>query len=1179
MILAHISDFHLRPDEKEICINKIKIIRECIINQKAQIIVYTGDIVDYRYIGSDEKKKKESFQFALEAFRVLFSGYNMNNIIFCPGNHDLTRQDIEERNDCEEIDEKSEIYSDAFSEYNSFIKELGLSNKETYSTHIRTINSGTDTINFLVANTNCFIRNLNSKSTKACINCYRVKDLANSETFSGDQLRNIFVSHLPLDYICECGKHHYRGDDANLCEILFDRFQTFLAGDKHCKSSYSNTFIVGNPLYETESFLSIHEIKDNYHTCEYIKVNETGYSVTSDKTVCNEVFDLCKNHLSTRVSQLLGINKNSNFSIIDDFMRNNGWEVICDIEKMYEDIVNFKEYDLSSNSFKNISPFSFEHIANIIESYDDVNRNILNLKGEHESGKSTFLSTLFIYILYKHTYQSFKYVPLYFNIEKYRKEGMNSRDIQTVFDEFVLSSKQISKKCNKPICLIVDGLNQYRMFGDNPDLGDYFDEALKDFINADENSIIILSIDTFDHPLDFYKSIFDIEGNNWKNSMYLIYFNFISAISQKEKQLIKKIKYIYKIKKKRDISETEIQNIKHKIFGENIIDIPLVFLYNNIEEFSNNTNNLLHSINSQRLSNMLTNAAQRKEAGIIAVKIFHKNETYAKIFPNGSEKRQSIKLFEYIKGHRFFYNFLIAQYYVMEINRLANCNKKNNKIYADDFVNAVFPQPIFYSIRQEFNVREGKSDVQTCLELVINNKIKNIDCIGIANLVYLLGRNIGLDNKKYLDISMYKHYKNRKRDRTNRFKSLILQRTIIISNIVAEEDEKSLKQKINNYLEALIKDSEIRDINRTFHLMYYQDTYNLMIVQRAYSDSGKAKRLDFYYTYHTLVNRINSMFKSKTDRNLLEVNIFTLCDLINTRLRFNSYDESNPTFFYSINRIKTIKYLLNGVITIIEEYLDSYDDKIRNTMFLSFIQNCQENYKMFPNFLLKGNHSVFLHPSILINQLYKLKSEDRKGWLIQDHYDKGTLSMETYTDQIDFPSAESVIDHIYFTYLIGLLYLPEKIKEIPKYNKQEILNIILIHDLGESYTGDLSPYMADYEDAKNKEDKFNKRLFSSWMNLSNVDFSHQMYLWGLWSNKESSDINYKVANELDKLQLLYQLLRMSDAKSRFSEKRLQDLKNIESKIETPIVKSIKEIIIDHNKLQTLEEFLNEYQTE
>ena len=387
-----------------------------------------------------------------------------------------------------------------------------------------------------------------------------------------------------------------------------------------------------------------------------------------------------------------------------------------------------------------------------------------------------------------------------------------------------------------------------------------------------------------------------------------------------------------------------------------------------------------------------------------------------------------------------------------------------------------------------------------------------------------------------------------------------------------EKDENIFKQKINNYLVDLIKDGELRDINRIFHLMYYQDTLNLMLIQSDYSDSGKSDRWDFYYTYHTLLNRIKNALNSSKERKLLELNIFTLCDLINTRLQHNVNDNSSTTFFYSINRIKTVEYILNGVIDIIDKYLNEYGDKVSNTLFLSFIQNCQENYRMFPIFLSQGNDQIFLHPSILINQLYKLKSEERKGWLIQEHHDTKTLSMEKYLEQKIFPSVESVVDHIYYTYLIGLLYLPETIVDSTEYNKQEVLNIILLHDLGESYTGDLSPCMTDYEKSKIDEDKFNRRLFSSWINIYNVDFSNQLRLWDLWSKKDSSNINYQIANELDKLQLLYQLLMIPDSNERFSDERLQDLQRVSSKIKSPIVIDIKRIIIDQNKLQTLEDF-------
>lgn len=43
MILAHLSDFHLRPDYSEICLQKLKQIKECIDQYKVDIVVYTGD--------------------------------------------------------------------------------------------------------------------------------------------------------------------------------------------------------------------------------------------------------------------------------------------------------------------------------------------------------------------------------------------------------------------------------------------------------------------------------------------------------------------------------------------------------------------------------------------------------------------------------------------------------------------------------------------------------------------------------------------------------------------------------------------------------------------------------------------------------------------------------------------------------------------------------------------------------------------------------------------------------------------------------------------------------------------------------------------------------------------------------------------------------------------------------
>ena len=45
--IAHLSDFHIRPDYSNTCMEKIKIMKSYIISENIEVIVYTGDIIDY----------------------------------------------------------------------------------------------------------------------------------------------------------------------------------------------------------------------------------------------------------------------------------------------------------------------------------------------------------------------------------------------------------------------------------------------------------------------------------------------------------------------------------------------------------------------------------------------------------------------------------------------------------------------------------------------------------------------------------------------------------------------------------------------------------------------------------------------------------------------------------------------------------------------------------------------------------------------------------------------------------------------------------------------------------------------------------------------------------------------------------------------------------------------------
>ena len=1180
MILAHMSDFHIRPDYISKCNNKIKQIKKCINENDVELIVYTGDVIDFKYINTLPKNEKEKaikscYNEALPIFKELFVNTSLRQIIICSGNHDIIRQEKEGACLCDSIDEDDETYINAYRYFDDFCESL-IGSKGQYKTRIEKYISINDnkTYNFLITNTNWFRQHDNSKSTSECINCLTVKKIITENFSDTEKNKNIFISHLPIDLICEFGKYSYGSKSGNLSEVASEKFSIFLAGDKHTVSSSSGSYLVGNPLYEDSTTIGIHCFLDNTHTYKSINIYNDKFVTIADKEKTKEIFDLCKPFLSSHATELIFSNKNFSFSDSIEFFSYTNNSKIKSIEEMYQQIINFKNVD-KSQKIKS-KEFSFNFIAKLIEQYDketcDKSKgNIINFKGEHESGKSTFLSILFLYLLNQHIYNSYKYIPIYFNIEYYRNKGFDGKQILKEFKAFLKETLKISQEINKPPCYIIDGLNQYCFFGDNPDLGFGFDEQLKIILNNYKNSVVLLSIDTFDHPIDVNKSIFDTETGRWKSSKYLIFFNTIQTIPQYERKMQTILRCISDLKG----IELNSNSIIKKIYDESILSMHLMFLYEYFKDFSEIDSNVLHNLNSNRLNNIAPSNARKLIATDIAINIFFNKNTYSKMkkLSKANQNNKDIILFKYIKSHKFFSNYLIAKFYVTEIKKIYE-----NKIKPDQFgilpinkiVNAVLPQPILYFIRQEFEDRSGKIAILDCLE----HHQKDFDEIGIANLVYLLGRSDSDKGTKILNDIKIKISKNKRNQSLKTFKKEILYRSITISQILTS-NEKDAPILISEYIRELINDPKKREINRVFHRMYYQDTVYLMEINKAYNDIGNSDKFDFYYTYNTLRIRLKNIVEQKKSYRLMEIDLFTLCDLISCRLKHNVTVNNGTTYFYQENNEESITTLLNDTIELIEGYLNYFSTNIDNSLFLAFLKSVLKDFKTFPKFLKQRKNQLYFHPSLIINQLDTLKNKERQGWLIRGKHANRSLTPNQFEKQKLFNSVESIAEHIYTTYLIGLFYLPSYIENDNKYNKQTILNIILLHDIGESYTGDCSPYMNTFDSIKLKEDEFNRRLFSSWIYIDNTDFSEQMDLWDLWKEKSNNgNINYQIASELDKVQLLYQLSKIEDKEKRFTEQRIKSFNDTYNQIKTPLVKNILRLIVDENIGETIDDFFN-----
>jgi 5'-deoxynucleotidase YfbR-like HD superfamily hydrolase len=80
----------------------------------------------------------------------------------------------------------------------------------------------------------------------------------------------------------------------------------------------------------------------------------------------------------------------------------------------------------------------------------------------------------------------------------------------------------------------------------------------------------------------------------------------------------------------------------------------------------------------------------------------------------------------------------------------------------------------------------------------------------------------------------------------------------------------------------------------------------------------------------------------------------------------------------------------------------------------------------------------------LVMELYRLKSEPRRGWLARNLQAK-----------FEIGRVESVAEHSLLAVLLATLLLPRTFPAVPEYDKDEVVRILAVHDVAEAFTGDI----------------------------------------------------------------------------------------------------------------------------
>ncbi|GAA6490755.1 MULTISPECIES: HD domain-containing protein [Eubacteriales] len=802
---------------------------------------------------------------------------------------------------------------------------------------------------------------------------------------------------------------------------------------------------------------------------------------------------------------------NKKLEKIHDFVNKNyikrglGDELTLDeIEKysnLFKEVVSVKKDEKTYNVTEN-NIFEFVKKA-IIECKDK--QDVIKIVGPDGTGKSSFLSILYTY-LYKYCIDE-NICPFYINLHFYDSiisdDDYQGEITKNKINEDVRDIKEfIEEYPDLTYVFIIDGNENY--FRTTLKAAKYFREFL-DHITG-HKKIVCIGEKTNIHSYrtrDYYYFI-------QLRAEYT--FTFTPIYAYEKEKLKKFIELFLEIGENIKMKDSINRYLNYFDLDEIDLNILNVFRFCYERDMLKGVQSLSELYKKYCLSYLEDNCefydcAKMSYQYFMTNKKFLQNEIYS-----------NIRKWNLIHQHKTTSNFLIAYYYI-------ECFKRYDEDNNSAQLECVFTQDINVFIKSLINENEGT-------QRLILNKCKQVyeegGILAQAQAVYMVGRltNPGIItralhwlNKKYEELDVKLKTKNI-RQITEELKNIyFLFRCVNISLIYLGQ-----KDKKEGYIELLLTTPIINEINRTFHLEYYGDilrTPDSPIYY--YEDDGSAK-ID--KTYSKLYSRILKFLKaSKGYRDFsFEINLLTLCSLVQVRMG----KESLP----------------NEYIQKLQSIIDESLNKKGNSFGIDF-----KAYLMMLKEDITDNAYSAYH---LYEKLYGIKKIERNGWK------KGIKN-----NAIEHPY-ENVAEHIYFTWMLGMLYLPDNPPEGAEYkyyDKQKILDIILIHDWAEIDVGDAVPE-EDTEEHRELEDLKMRILLmhDTYNEVGNM--SQYKTMWNLYG-KNKTDINVKLAYEMDKIQAIYQFYLYSNEGAEFTDEKRENWINEKNKITSSVgQKILQELVLD-----------------
>lgn len=1209
--ILHMSDLHYGQDtakEKERIHSLAKWINDN--NIKITFIVFTGDMIDapaikreclsyayekypklFKLDGNDEKtNEKEALNIIRDAVQEVVDDYNRqlfevtskkmteagelfnefvreigvgaSNVVLCCGNHDRMRY-VGKKAElvCKEKEINQREIEDSFKVYDNLCKMIN--NRLSHDTY--TYQHGG--INFIIANTNWRVPT-NDETNNMCVNCSKLwSDITKlNETKEQNKMLSFFVAHKPSDDFCETAKFPYGSGKVTLMQEIERSTAAFFYGDKHSYITKENNelheYMCGKPLSHDSVHYNLVEYdkSEGIKACSFLVFQLNEWHISPTIYNIEKVYNVSKGYIKPYALSLLSNSK--------EFIN---WDNAIDaVKKAEEDDI----YEYCSKMFLaccDVYPEKIEASTNFFEMIFNLvlksnQKQSLSIKGVPGSGKSTALSLFYLKLLSAYYEGRCTAIPFYFNFGKMITELVEPENNVQQFNEtcleifmrFFIECKAVAKEVNKPIWLIVDGMQKSQII-DPREI-------------AIEKKVYFELETKLDNELDRYIIAYDIHGEYAFTESYekinqfesVIYINPVRIISYKEKEEKQKAfleNYMKLSRTYRD--EDSVQQFHMRLLKYRKPSIDLFFLHSFQDEFEDidqeSATWTVLKRNIATLEKILYKKFSVKCDVIqkVAALIYCDSKTYSEVVQQVGVNSVSIQEFITLCNTPILMNYLTARFYVSELRTYSQIT---DTIPQDSILYSFLPNDISIYIRLLLD-EQGRTAYSILERFVIKHGAELSGHL-YAMIVYLCGHLRNGDASGLLE--KIPQVPNDAND----FYTMCQQRSLALARATCSDKS----YPATEVLIQLMDNESYRHFNRSYQLHYYRDISNRTINTRVSWNTKSEKNIgfDFRYTFLTLLLKLEDGLNNNKTYPLLELDLYTLCDLVYSRLQYCNDKSLFYSSKYNEKEDSESEAILNRMIKILDQYTKFGNTKNRpNKRICAYFSFMKDEFTRVKVMIISNQGKTISIPYVAPVYDYEtacsLSEWIRVGWEIDEievDSRKVAKRLQSKNKADSQQCKETIMEHVMGTVYMAQMFLPEKMPEpgYEGYDKYKIIYLLLFSEMGRAQCGDFSPVYSNARKLSVKEDKH----LSDFLVLGSLDgyADFPIYFESI-REKYNQDINQRIALDIKLIQMEYKYYSLYEKLNFSSERRCDFEKEFEDPT-TDVCKDIRNRLILEN---------------